>query len=115
MSIFDDNEAKRVAKFNEAMANLTEKEKEMYAQYPDFFKRAKKACLTMGKAPMRVRKSGTSAHGTYVTGPVVSAKPAYYRVLARSIEIVFEAQIETTHPATGAKHLHTVFIKRLPK
>ena len=115
MSIFDDPHIEFEKKFKKAMENLSEKEKEMHKEYPDFFERAKRSCLCLGSNSVRVRKSGSTSKGCFVTGPVVSAKPAYYRYTRKSVVIVFECEIETTHPANGSKHRHTVFIEKLPK
>jgi len=114
MSVFDDPAVKFQEKFNEAMANLTEKETKMYAEEPELFKKAKAACLNVGSRPVRVRKSGTSSHGTFVTGPVVAAKPAYFKYAARSVSVVFEVVIQTTHPVNGSKHDHVVYLRKLP-
>ena len=103
-------------RFHAAKKNMDEKQKAMYDEFPAFYEKCLIASLNLGDQPMRIRKStNSSGGGTYVTGPIVSAKPAYYRRLRSSVEMVFEAQLETTHPANGSKHLHTVFIKRLPK
>lgn len=115
MSIFDDFEAKAEAKFAEAMSNLTDREKEMSAEYPEFFEKCKRATLNMGSRPMRVRKSGTTSKGTWVTGPIKSARPYRWRHAAKSMTCVFECELETTHVSNGTKHLHTVYLRRLPK
>ena len=115
MSIFDDPHIEFEKNFTKAMKNLSPKEQEMYEEFPDFFEKAKRTCLNLGSGSVKVRKSGTSSKGTYVTGPVVSAKPAYYRRTRAAVIIVFECEIETTHLTNGSKHRHTVFIEKLPK
>lgn len=115
MSIFDDPHIEFELKFSEAMKSLSEKEKEMHEEFPEFFEKAKRTCLNLGSGSVKVRKSGTASKGTYVIGPVVAAKPAYYRRTRKAVVIVFECEIETTHPATGAKHRHKVFIEKLPR
>lgn len=116
MSIFDDHEEKARQNFLSAMANLTEKQKEMHKEFPAFFEKCLAISLNYSKTkPMRVRKEGTASRGTWVTGPIKSATPAYYRRAAKSVSMVFECQLETTHPANGSKNLHTVYLRRLPK
>lgn len=102
--------------FHTRMANLTENQKKMHAEFPAFFEKCMMICCTYNKTrPMKVRKEGNASQGTYVTGPVVSATPHHYRYAAKSVSMVFEAEIETTHPITKEKFLHTVYIRRLPK
>lgn len=116
MSIFDDHEAKLQERFRKRMGALTDKQKEMHEEFPEFFEKCMMVCLTYSTSkPMRVRKEGTASKGTFVTGPVKTATPAYYRRAAKSVSMVFECQLETTHPANGSKHLHTVYLRRLPK
>ena len=116
MSIFDDFEAKAEAKFADAMANLTDRQKEMKAEYPEFFAKCLRASLAINRTrPMRVRKEGNASRGTWVTGPIKSATPYRWRHAAKSLTCVFECELETTHPANKSKHMHTVYLRRLPK
>ncbi len=99
---------------SDANRKFTPAEERMIAKDPELYAKACKACENIGHRSIRVRKSGNATKGTYVTGPVKTARPAYFKETKAKRSVVFEAVIETQSPTTDDLFYHTVLITKLP-